>query len=327
MKVSNETKVGALAAVVITILILGYNFIKDNLVFSENTEIVAVYNRVNGLSKSDPVLVNGFKVGKVTDLYLAEDRKGQVIVELEVENKVSLPKNSVATIVNSDLLGEKAVELKLGDANEQLATGDTIGAEVQPGLTAQITEQLYPIRDKLETVFASVDSVIKVVQFFLNEETKNNVDQSLENVQTTLASYNRAANTLDTLIQRNSNTIDSLLGNMNSIAGNIQNNNNKIDNILTNFSDFSDTLSQSELKKTLATTENTLNSLNSTLGKVNKGEGSIGKLLQNPSLYNNLDSTSSNLNRLVMDIEQNPGRYINLSVFNFGTGKKKKDKK
>lgn len=326
MKVSNETKVGALAAIIIVILILGYNFIKGNQLLSEQTNIVAVYNRVNGLTKSDPVLVNGFKVGKVKDLHLAKKRPGKVIVNLQIQDDVKIPQNSVATIVNSDLLGEKAVELKLGDANKLVAKGDTIDAKVQPGLTAQITKQLYPIRDKLERVFSSVDSVIRVIQFFLNEETKRNVDQSLENIQTTLASYNRAANTLDELVQRNSNRIDSILGNLEAISGNIENNNKKIDNIITNFSDFSDTLSNSNLNQTLATTENTLNSLNNTLGQVNEGKGSLGKLLQDPGLYNNLDSTSRNLNRLVQDIESNPNRYINLSILNLAGGNRNKNK-
>ncbi len=160
MKVSNETKVGALAAVVIVILILGYNFIKENKMFSDQTEIVAVYNRVNGLTKSDPVLVNGLKVGKVNDVYLSKSIKGKIIVEFLIDQEVNVPQNSVANIVNSDLLGEKAVEIELGDAETFMATGDTIKSKVQPGLTQQITKQLYPIREKLETVFSSVDSVI-----------------------------------------------------------------------------------------------------------------------------------------------------------------------
>ncbi len=154
------------------------------------------------------------------------------------------------------------------------------------------------------------------------------MDQSLENVQTTLASYNRAANTLDNLMQRNSKRIDSLLTNVNAIAANLKDNNERIDNTLKNLSAFTDTLSRSNLKQTLATTETTLSSLNSTLDKVNEGKGSLGKLLQEPGLYNNLDSTTKNLNRLVLDMEKNPGRYINLSVFNFaGGGKKNKNKK
>ncbi|PSR04713.1 MAG: MCE family protein [Bacteroidetes bacterium SW_11_45_7] len=326
MKVSNETKVGALAAIIIVILILGYNFIKGNQLLSDKTSIVAVYNRVNGLTKSDPVLVNGFKVGKVRDLHLSKSQPGKVMVKLQIQKDVKIPKNSVATIVNSDLLGEKAVELKLGEAKDLIADGDTIEAKVQPGLTAQITKQLYPIRDKLERVFSSVDSVIRVIQFFLNKETKRNVDQSLKNIQTTLASYNRAANTLDQLVQRNSNRIDSILGNLNAISGNIEENNKKIDNIINNFSDFSDTLSNSNLSQTLATTENTLNSLNNTLGQVNEGKGSLGKLLKNPGLYNNLDSTTKNLNRLILDIERNPNRYINLSVINLAGGKKNQNK-
>lgn len=323
MKVSNETKVGALAAIVITILILGYNFIKGNNLFSDKTKIIAVYNRVNGLTQSDPVLVNGFKVGKVNDIILSQGKSGNIIVQLEVENKVTIPKDSKATIVNADLLGEKAVELKLGKASTPVANGDTITSNVQPGLQARITKQLFPIRNKLESVFASVDSVIKVVQFFLNKETKDNIDNSLQNMQRTLTSYNRVVKKLETVIEDNSETIDSLLYNVNHITKNIKEDDEKIDNILTNFSQFSDTLKESNLKQTLATTERSLNSFNQTLEEVNQGKGSIGKLLKEPGLYNNMDSATYNLNRLIEDIERNPGRYINLSVFNFGSGKRK----
>ena len=168
-RISNETKVGILAAVAIAILIIGYNFLRGNDVFSSENEFYAKYEKIDGLAISKPVLVNGYQIGRVSALTLLEN--GQILVQFKVNPKYQIPKNTVARLESTDLLGSKAVIFDLGNSLNYAIDGDTLNANVQ----ANLMEQVEPVQKKAQAIVSKLDSVLTSVNLILNPDFQKNI--------------------------------------------------------------------------------------------------------------------------------------------------------
>ncbi|MBW4889584.1 MCE family protein [Mucilaginibacter sp. HMF5004] len=309
MKISNETKIGALTVITIAILILGYSFLKGNDVFSSDNKYYAVYNSVEGLSVSKPVMVNGFPIGRVSNMTLLAD--GRTLAEFKVQSKYSVPKNTIAQLASTDLLGGKAIVFKLGDSKQEAANKDTLSAYVQGGLA----ESLQPVQKKAEAIIAKMDSILTSVNNIMNPKFQKNVDRSFTSIANSLQSLEGTTQKVDALVGKQSVHIDHIMANVEDITTNLKTTNKYLTGTLSNFNKVSDDIAKSNLKQTLDNAGKAMADLQATIAKMNSKDGSLGLLLNDKQVYNNLANSTNSLNELLKDLKANPKRYVHFSVF------------
>lgn len=324
LKISKEIKIAVVFIACLALVYWGINFLKGRDLFRKDRTFYAVYNQINGLVKANPVLVNGFRVGQVDYIRFHPDNSGRVIVAITVTNRdLQIPKNSLAKLTNTGLLGSKAIDLVIGNSTTMAEEGDTLNTFLQATFTEDISTQIGPIKEKFEHVMVSLDSVLVVIKKVFNESTRANLEESFKSIRFTINNLENITYNIDTLVSNQKQKFADIIGNVESISQNIKNNNDKIENIIKNFSDISDTIAKSHLASTINNADKSLKEFAGIMGKVNRGEGSLGMLVTSDSLYLNLENSSKELNELIQDIKLNPKRYLNFSVF--GPGKKKNE--
>jgi phospholipid/cholesterol/gamma-HCH transport system substrate-binding protein len=317
MKISNETKIGVLTAIAITILILGYSFLRGNDIFSSSNKFYAIYKSVDGLSVSKPVLVNGFPIGRVSNMKLLPD--GRTIVEFKIEQQYNVPSNTLAKLVSTDLLGTKAIVFDYGNSNVNAEDKDTLRADIQGSLA----ESLQPIQTKAENLITKLDSTLAAVNKILNPNFQRNVDRSFLSIANSLQTLESATKKIDALIGNETGRINSILANTEAVSGNLKNSTQNLTGITSNFEKISSDVANSNIKQTLANANKAMSDLQAIIAKINSNKGSLGLLLNDEKLYNNLSDASSSLNKLLIDLKENPNDYVSFSLFG-GSGKKKK---
>lgn len=286
------------------LLYWGINFLKGMDIFSTNKSYYIEYSNINGLLAASPVTLNGFKIGQVTDIQIKKNDPSKLIVKIIIAEKIEIPDNSIAKIVNSDLLGTKAIELTFGNSTKMASSGSFIVGELETDFMSDISNQILPLKDKVESIITTVDTLVVAINKIFSEENQKNIEKSFESLKLTLES-----------IESQRHKISSSISNIESITANIKDNNAKLNNIINNFSEFSDTLMLSNIKNTIANADKTVLELKEITEKINKGEGTTGKLVNDDSLYYKLSATSKELELLLEDIRKNPSKYINIRVF------------
>lgn len=325
MTIKKEYKIAFVFIVTLLLLYWGLNFLKGRDLFNKQRKFYVVYNQVNGLVVSNNVLVNGMRVGQVNKMYFHPDNSGRIVTELIITNgDLKIPKNSVARLISGDLLGPRAVDLQLGNSKVEAVEGDTLNSFVQSTLTQEVNVQIQPVKQKFEAVMSSLDSVLVIIKSVFNENTQRNLELSFSSIRNTIQNLESTTYNIDTLVVTQKHKLSSIIGNVESITANIKNNNDKITNIINNFSSISDTIAKAKLANTITNANKSLKEFNEILEKINKGDGSLGLLLNNDELYNNLNKASKDLDNLIIDVKENPNRYVSVSVFGGGGSKKKK---
>ena len=309
MKLSNETKVGALTVLAITILILGYSYLKGSDVFSSSNRFYAVYRSVEGLTVSKPVLVNGFPIGKVSKMELLAN--GQSLVQFKIENKYPVPVNTLARLASTDLLGNKAIVFELGTSKENAEDQDTLRADV----AGSLSESLQPVQKKVELLIGKVDSSLGAVNKILNPDFQKNVDRSFNSIANSLQTLEGTTKKLDHLVGSQTGHINGIMTNAEAVSTNLKVSTSRLNSITTNFDKFSGDLANSNINETLNSAKQTMANLQATVDKINNGKGSLSLLINDDKMYNNLNAASSNLNGLFIDIKAHPSRYVSFSVF------------
>lgn len=318
MKITNETKVGILAAFSIAALIIGYNFLKGNSLFSSETLLYARYSHVDGLAISKPVLINGFQIGRVDKLVLQPD--GTILATLKIKGKYDIPKSTIARLESTDLLGSKAIVMALGTGRDFAQDGDTLNSNVEKNLM----ETVQPVQKKAELIIGKMDSILTSVNSILNPDFQKNVNKSFNSIAGTLASLEGTSKKVDGLVGTESKRIAAILANAESISGNLKNNNEKINAILSNINKITDQVAAANFKQTIDNANKAVADLQGIVSKVNDGKGTLGLLVNDTKMYDNLNNASKNLDELIIDLKANPKRYVHFSVF--GGGGSKKDK-
>ncbi|MVN21984.1 MlaD family protein [Mucilaginibacter arboris] len=315
MKVSNETKIGALTAVAITVLVLGYNFLRGNDILSREQKFYATYSHVDGLNISKPVLVNGFQIGRVSDMKLQPS--GRTVVEFKINKDYPIPQNSVARLMSTDLLGNKAIEFELGNSAVYAENKDTLRSNVERSLA----ETVQPVQKKAENIIAKMDSLLTSVNTILNPSFQKNVDRSFKSIANTLATIEGTTKKVDGLVGSEGGRIGKILANFESISNNLRNNNEHISHIVSNFDQLSNQVAKTNIQETLTNANKAISDLQVAINKINTGKGSISLLLNDDKLYNNLNNSAADLDKLMQDLKANPKRYVSFSIF----GGKKND--
>ncbi len=245
MKISNETKIGILAAFAITLLILGFNFLKGKTFFGKSHTLYAKYSNVQGLANSNPVMINGLQVGTVYSITPDKSMK-QILVNMTLTKDVDIPKNSIATI-NTDLLGSKSIVIHLGDATQFIPKNDTIATEPTTGIFNEILSKFDPVLGQLKHAVTSVDSVLGNFNKILDPSAKNNIGAMLENLNKTTANLITASASLNVLLNTQTGALAGTLNNLNSFTGNLSKNNDKINSLVDNLDKTAGNLSKLEL--------------------------------------------------------------------------------
>jgi len=316
VKISKEVRIGVIVTLAIALLIFGFNFLKGKNVFFEQVKYYAVYDRVEGLVESNPVQINGYSVGHVDKISFLPDNSGRIVVRFVIkEEEFQIPRNTVARVVSSDLLGSKAVQLILGKSQQFHEPGDTLISGIQASLTEEVNKQVAPIKVKAEKLISSLDSVLAVIQYIFNEESTENIKESFESINTAIRTLKKTALRVDTLVIEQRTRLARISSNVEAITSNFRSNNEKLNKIITNFASISDSMAKANFAATIANANRALTQTASITEKINRGEGSLGLLVNNDSLYNNLNAASRDLDLLLEDVRLHPKRYVSISVF------------
>lgn len=318
MKISNETKVGAIAVVSVTLLILGFNFLKGKKLFSKSTTLYGVYGNVQGLQNSNPVVINGLQVGTVYKISTDKDMS-RIKVEFNITKDINIPNNSVA-MIKPNPIGTTSVEIRLGDSKVNLNSGDSIFTEANAGVFNDILKKVNPVLFEVQKAVSSLDTLIININSVIDPRTKGNIGSTFENLKTITSSMITSTAYLEKLLNSETGVLAKTMQNVNSVTGNLAANNEKVTSVMTNLDKTTTKLSQLDFQKTLNSLDSTITSLKKIVNTVDSKDGTLGKLINDPTLYQNLASTGNKLNLLLDDIRVNPKRYVSISVF----GKKAK---
>lgn len=296
MKITKEVKTGVLVIIGIILFIFGFNYLKGENLLSSSRVFYTEYDNVEGLVPSTPVTISGLHVGKVLEISFKEDGSGKLVVKLLVDSDFDFSKNSKAELYDTGIIGGKAIAIvPVFDNAENAKEGDYLLSGKKAGLTDLVNQRLTPLQDKIENMMASADQLLKNLNDVFDEETKGNLKKSIAELSTTMASFKNTSASLNQMIKNNQEHIDSVLTNADKITGNLAN--------------ITKTISESNLDETIKSLESTLKGFDSMLSAMENGEGTMGKLLKDEELYNNLKGASEELEELLRDIKLHPKRY------------------
>lgn len=306
MNISKELRVGLMAIVSIALLIFGYNFLKGKNLLEDSRTFYAVYDQVEGLSPSSAVTINGLQIGSVTNISIREDAK--LVVTMNIKNKFPFSETSVAEIYGGDLIGGKSIAIVPDFKNQTNAkSGDTLQGEIEAGLLELVNDQLAPLQTKVESVVSGVDTLVRSVNYVMDVDTKNSIKKSIDDFNKTVRHLNSTAENVDFVLDENLADIQKTIKNAAEASEHLK--------------QFSDTLSKVEFNKLISDVDKTLVSIKNISQKIEKGDGSLSKLLNDDKLYTNMEKATKQLEELLQDLKLNPKRYMHFSVF----GKKNKD--
>ncbi|SNC75042.1 phospholipid/cholesterol/gamma-HCH transport system substrate-binding protein [Hymenobacter gelipurpurascens] len=311
---SKEIKVALLGIVAIALLVIGFNFLKGSNLLSSDRTYYAKYDNVDGLTVGNPVILNGIKVGQVKEMVLLPEEANRIKVAVELQKGITVGDSTVASLSGS-LLGSKTITLFLGK-NTKVYDG---GEELRSYTVASITDAF---QAKALPVLGTVDSTLTKVNSFLSKEAKVSLQATLLNAQ-------GSTEALKNLLLMNQRNINQITTNMARLTAELNKTSAKFDRIATNFSVLSDSLKSApvgpamrKLNATMTEAQGTMTTLNRSLSDQ---KGSLGKLINDTTLYNNLNATAASTNTLLTDFQANPKRYVHFSVFGGGKDKTKKE--
>jgi phospholipid/cholesterol/gamma-HCH transport system substrate-binding protein len=319
VKISNETKVGAISIISVALLILGFNFLKGKKLWSKDTLLIGRYSNVQGLQNSNPVMINGLQVGQVYKISTEKDMR-EIIVAMNITKDIYIPKNSIATI-KSNPLGTPSIEIVLGSATEHLKNKDSILTENSVGLFNEVLKKVDPVLFEVKKALSSVDSLVGNFNSMVDPNAKNNIAATLANLNKVTAAMVTSTASLNSLLNTQTGALAKSMNNVSDITSNFASNNDKINSVVSNLDKTTTKFANLNLQNTLDNLDKAINEMKSLVENVNKSDGTLGKLLNDPTLYKNLASSGNKLNLLLDDVRMNPKRYINISLF----GKKTKN--
>jgi phospholipid/cholesterol/gamma-HCH transport system substrate-binding protein len=307
MKLSREAKVGIMAIFAIVMLYFGFHILKGSDVFSRTHKYYVVYDNIDGLTASNPVLLNGLNVGRVQEIRLLQNQKNYLLVALDVQKGIAIPAGTAAVLADGGLLGGKVIHLSMG-TGAPMQDGDTLVAKKESGISAVLQEKALPLVSHADSLIKNLDQVVAGFQ-----ETGLILNQVLKN-------YNQTGTSLQGLLSENRGNLVALTTNLNKLSTSLVETEKELKPLLAKTGTLADSLSALRLGETMQNANRTITELHTLLASVEAGKGTAGKLVKDETLYNNIDRTIVSMNKLLTNLREHPKRYINISVF----GKKDK---
>lgn len=319
MRISNETKVGALTVIAVTLIVLGFNFLRGKTIFKSGNFIYAKYHDTKGLIVSNPVYVNGYQVGTVFEIENLNANLSDISVAIKLNNNYQIPTNSIATIQENPL-GTNSIFISLGNAASYLKNGDTVKTAPATSLLGDFMNTLSPLGEQFKKTIDELRKVLVNVNTVMDDENKANFKELIANLTKTSDNLNKSMASIEQMVDKQGGSIAQTAENINGFTKNLAENNKKISNIINNLDSTSQSIKDANLNKTIKDIQTALVGINLTLQKLNTGNGTAAKIMNDPAVYTELKNTINSVNTLVDDIKVHPKRYINISVF----GKKDK---
>jgi phospholipid/cholesterol/gamma-HCH transport system substrate-binding protein len=308
LKITKEIKTGVLVMTGLVMTIFSFNYLKGINLLEKSRHFVVVYDNVEGLVASNPVTINGFKIGNVQKISLSDDGTNKLEIKLMVDNEVEFSKSSKAELYETGLIGGKAIAIIPNYEDSSIAeSGDYLQGTIKPGLTELVNQKLTPLQEKLESAILNADNVMLNINELLSDDTKTSLQQSILNFKNISESLYETTNNVNSIILKNSNAIENSLNNIESSSKNIN--------------EITQSVSDANISDLILKLNSTVTNFNLALSKINNGNGSISKLLENDAIFNNLEKATSELEALINDIKANPNRYVHFSIFGKNTSK------
>lgn len=302
--------VAIMAIAAIIIFYAGANFLKGAEMFGGNRKLYAIFDDAAGLPQGTPVMYNGFKIGKVMTVSLTSDSPARVCAAIAINEDMDIPKDSHFELSTKDMLGGLVIHLRLGEAKQLAKNKDTL----QSFLIPAFTDGLGDVMVQLSSIMSSVDSIaLELKGIVSSKEGSSSLKIIFENLENSTTELNQ-------LMSQNRAKFGHIVDNLNQLTTTLNEETPQLQSIIDNFDQISDDIAKADLAKVILEANQTIEQLSLIVEKIQKGEGDIGKLVNNEELYKNLALTTENLNKLLIDIKEYPDRYIHVSVF----GKKKK---
>jgi phospholipid/cholesterol/gamma-HCH transport system substrate-binding protein len=308
MKISKEAKVGAMALVAIIMLYLGFHILKGSDVFSRTYKYHVIYDNIDGLTASNPVLLNGLNVGRVQGIKLLQDRQNKLLVTLDIQKTISLPEGTVASLADGGLLGGKVIHLVMGKSDKMMVDEDTLTGMKEAGISALLQEKALPLVTHADSLVRNLDIVasgFKETGLILNQVLKN---------------YDQAGTDVQGLLKDNRKNLLAMTTNLSKLSASLVETEKELKPLLAKTGTLADSLNALRLGETVQSANKTIAELRQILASVESGKGTAGKLIKDETLYVNLNRTIVSLNKLMTNLREQPKRYVHLSVF----GKKDK---
>lgn len=302
MRIAKEVRVGIVAIMAITMFVVGFNYLKGQDLFTTTNKYFGIYDKVDGLIASDPVLVNGYKIGSVSDVDM--DLKTRTLrVEISIPRSIEIPANSVMRIVNHDMIGAKAVELIWGDTTVLAKDGSKLIAEKDEGIAQAISGVLKPLTQSVNSVLGDIDTAVSGAD----------LEGTLKDASLALRSFKETADKLNRLLDGKDEQVDRIFANIESTTVDLKDMGPRLDSISLRLDETSKSLEGADLGGTIARIDELVAALNTTISAINASEGTLGKLVNDDELYLTLDATLKQLNSLLKDIEDYPSRYTGIT--------------
>lgn len=301
MNLSREVKTALLVLSCIGTFIFGFGYLKGTSLFDNEKELYAIYEDVEGLMVGAKVTINGYSVGKVKNIDFDENYK-DIKVTFSLRNDLNFSNQSLAQLYEAGLIGGKAIAIiPNNDAGEPIKNGDILPSEVKPGLTELVNQQIAPLQNKIEGLLTSADSLFAVVSNVLNYESQNNLKLALKGLTESISNINELSESMGRIVNANEKVFNSTMGHVETTSKNL--------------SQLTDSLSKIELSTTMKNMEVASTQLKSILMNLEEGKGSVGKLLNDDALYNELLHSSEALEALLTDLKEHPKKYVHFSLF------------
>ena len=302
MKFTKEVGIGILVILGTLMSVFSYNYLKGINLFEKTRTFKVVYTKVDGLSPSNPVTLNGYKIGKVQRINFNSNDTKELIVDIVIENDVKFSKTSKAELYETGLIGGKAIAIIPDYDNNAVAeSGDYLIGSVKPGLTDLVNQIMPQIQLQLEAVMKKAGVVLSNINTLFDEETKESLKSSIEKFASLTNSLSETSGNINDFIKDNSPNLTTTIDNLNATS--------------LKMKDMSNSMSEVDLNLILTNLDSTISNLNNITNKLNQGEGTIGKLIYDDGLFKNLDNATKNLEELIEDIKLNPKHYVHFSIF------------
>lgn len=308
MKLTKEVKVGLMAVMAMVLLYFGFHILKGSDVFSRTYKYYVIYDNIDGLTASNPVLLNGLNVGRVQEIKLLQNQQNRLLVSLDIQKGIILPKGTAALLADGGLLGGKVIHLAIGTSSINLQDNDTLLGKKESGISAVLQEKALPLVTHADSL---IQNLAAVADGF--KETGKILNQMLKN-------YDQTGNAVQGLVTENRKNLLVMTSNLNKLSESLLETEKGLKPILAKTGSFADSLQALRLGTTVQSANQTISELRHLLAEVESGKGTAGKLIKDETLYNNLNSTIVSLNKLMTNFREYPKRYVHLSVF----GKKDK---
>ena len=302
-KITREQKIGLFAIITLLSLYIVVNYLKGKNLFSSRNTYVTIYHDVEGLTPTGPVYIRGLKVGTVETISYNQ-LKDNFTVIIKVKSEYALPSNSIAEVYSADIMGTKALRINIGNTPLYLKNNDTLNSTTEPGLINMITQEFLPLKDDISNLIANINTTFNSVNEVLNPESKKNLAQSFENLNKTLAS----AKTISKTFEKSAPEINELIEDLKKLTVKLNSGSESLNKGLENVVEITDSLKSANLAGTIS-------SLRDLLIKIQDPSGSVGKLLETDTVHNSIEHLIRDLDLLVKNINNNPKKYIKISVF------------